>query len=458
MTTEMDEAIGQDVILADAERALEAIDALNEPETLLEMRRRAWERYLELPMPTRKTEEWRYTDITNLRLESFRPAMPSGAAGGRALPAGGVEELESVPEAVREVLARSGERSALWIQVDGDTVYGRLDDELAERGVVFARISEVARSRPELLEKYLFSSAIAPMEEKLWAAHVALLSDGYLLYVPRNVHLPAPVHSFRCITAGGILVSSHSLIIAEEGAEVTCIDEFLSPDLSEPSIGLAGAELFSGSNATIRYISLQRYGRGVRHFGLQHATAGKDSRLAGINVSLGADVARSDVTSHLEGPGSESEMLALWFGDRDQHFDHHTLQHHAAPNAHSDLLYKGALTDSADSVFRGLIRVDKDAQLTDAYQTNRNLILSEQAKARTLPNLEIEADDVRCSHGATVGQVDAAQLFYLMSRGLSRMQAERLLVFGFFDEVLRRIPVEGVRKRIRETIEQKIGI
>ncbi len=149
-------------------------------------------------------------------------------------------------------------------------------------------------------------------------------------------------------------------------------------------------------------------------------------------------------------------MLALWFGDRDQHFDHHTLQHHEAPSAYSDLLYKGALTAKSKSVFRGLIKVAEGAQLTDAYQTNRNLLLSPDASAVTLPSLEIRADDVRCSHGATVGQVDDTMLFYLMSRGLDREQAEHLLVFGFFDEVLERVPGEGVRSRIRESIEAKI--
>jgi Fe-S cluster assembly protein SufD len=176
----------------------------------------------------------------------------------------------------------------------------------------------------------------------------------------------------------------------------------------------------------------------------------------GFNVTLGADLARADVTSHLEGPGARAEMLALWFGDRDQHFDHHTLQHHEAPSAYSDLLYKGALTARSNSVFRGLIKVAEGSQLTDAYQTNRNLLLSPDASAVTLPNLEIGADDVRCSHGATVGQVDEVMLFYLMSRGPSREQAERLLVFGFFDEVLERVPGDGVRSRIRDAIERKI--
>jgi Fe-S cluster assembly scaffold protein SufB len=170
----------------------------------------------------------------------------------------------------------------------------------------------------------------------------------------------------------------------------------------------------------VRYLSLQHFGAGVRHFSMQHVNTGRDSTLNVCNVTLGADLARCDVSSHLLGPGSDSEMLALWFGDRRQHFDHHTLQNHAAPHARSDLLFKGALAGEAKSVFRGMIRVAKHAQLTDAYQTNRNLLLSDDAEAVTLPSLEIEADDVKCSHGATVGQVDEAQLFYLMSRGLTR--------------------------------------
>lgn len=455
----IDATAGGAVRLDDPESALAAINGLNEPETLRQARQLAFERFRALPMPTRKSEEWRYTEISDLRLEDYEPAIP-GLDGDRpaSRAPGGLDDLEAVPEPVREVLARSRERCGIWVQVDGVTVYHRLDDDVAERGVVFSSIATVARERPELLEKYLFKSPIPAMEEKLWAAHVALLSEGFLLHVPRGVRLPAPVHTFRCITKPGTLVSSHSLIAVEKGGEATCIDEFMSPDLPEPSINLAGAELFGGQEATLHYIALQRFGTGVKHFGLQHVTTQQDSRLACVNISLGGDLSRADVTSHLEGSGSESQMLALWFGDRTQHFDHHTLQHHAAPSAHSDLLYKGALTDSAQSVFRGLIRVEPDGQLTDAYQTNRNLILSDKASARALPNLEIEADNVRCSHGATVGQVEAGQLFYLMSRGLSRRQAERLLVFGFFDEVLGRVPVEGVRERIREAIEAKIGL
>jgi len=296
------------------------------------------------------------------------------------------------------------------------------------------------------------------MEEKLWSLHIAALSGGYVLYVPRGVRVENPIHVMRWLESAGTIQSTHSLIIVERGAEVTVIDEFLSDDFEDgAALSLSGVEVFGGDGSLVNYLALQRFGAGVKHFAMQHANTPRDCTLNSFNVTLGADLSRCDVTSHLQGPGSDSEMLALWFGGRGQHFDYHTLQHHAAPHARSDLLFKGALTDRADSVFRGLIRVDEGAQLTDAYQTNRNLLLSDESTATTLPSLEIAADDVKCSHGATVGQVDEGQLFYLTSRGLTRAQAERLLVFGFFGEVLARMPVESVRERMTVAIESKIG-
>lgn len=420
----------------------------DEPAYITRLRHEAWERYTSLPMPTRKSEEWRYTDLSDLSPEQFVPL-----AAGDPL----IESVEDLPEAIYGVIARDQHRSGIMVELNGAIAYRRLDQELKDSDFVYAPIVDVAREHPDLIQRYLFQSDIAEMEQKLWSLHVAMLTGGYVVYVPKGMSLPAAIHNFHYIDRSGELASTHALIIAEPGAEVTVIDEFISPDLDAPSLSLGGVEIFGQDQATIRYLAVQRYGKGVKHFSMQHATSQRGTRLAGVNVTLGGDLSRSDVTSHLEGEESDSEMLALWFGDRDQHFDYQTLQHHAAPHAHSDLLYKGALAESSDSVFRGLIRVDPGAQLTDAYQTNRNLLLSEDSHATALPNLEIEADDVRCSHGATVGQVDENMLFYLMSRGLSREQAERLLVFGFFDEVLKRIPVEGVRKRIAEAIEEKIG-
>lgn len=425
------------------------LNGRSEPELLAARRREAWADWLAEEMPTRRSEEWRYTDISRLDPSAYEPV---DGTISRA------KSRDDLPAAVAGVLAEDRKRGAVMIRHNAAVEHLRVDEDLSRLGVVFGPIDEIAASHPELLERFLFRSDVASHERKLWALHGAMLSGGYLLYVPENVVLPNPVHAFRYLDQDGALLSTHSLIIAEQGAELTCIDEYLSPDLENGSLSLNGVEIFGAENAIVRYLSLQHYGTGVRHFSMQHANTGRDSTLNLFNVTLGADLARCDVSGHLLGPGSESEMLALWFGDRDQHFDHHTLQNHAAPHARSDLLFKGALAGKAKSVFRGMIRVAKDAQLTDAYQTNRNLLLSDDAEAVTLPSLEIEADDVKCSHGATVGQVDDAQLFYLMSRGLTRSDAERLLVFGFFDEVLERVPLEGVRDRIRESIERKIGM
>ena len=419
---------------------------LTEPSPLTSARKTAWKRYSRLPFPTRKVEEWRYTDISTIDFEQLIPAIR-------------IDEIdEGLPSDVREVLSRSGDRAGVVVYRDGCVVHVELDQALADAGVILCSLAKAAENHPELLQQALFETRPSTAEEKLWTLHLAILSGGYLLHVPRDVDLLAPIHTFSTLETPGMLTSTHSLIVMERGARAAVIEEFISEDLDERTVSLHGASVHCEDSAGIEYCTVQQYGRGVAHFSTQHTVAHNNAKVITFNVGLGADLARADVTSRLLGQGSDSEMLALWFGDAHQHFDHHTLQHHEAPHAHSDLLFKGALTDEASSVFRGLIKVDVGAQLTDAYQTNRNLLLSKGSHATALPNLEIEADDVRCSHGATIGHVDDTQLFYLMSRGLTRRQAERLLVFGFFDEVLGRLPMAGVRERIRRAIEEKIGL
>ncbi|MFB6241138.1 MAG: SufD family Fe-S cluster assembly protein, partial [Gemmatimonadota bacterium] len=268
-----------------AERLDEWLDELDEPDFLLEERRRAWERYRELPMPQTASEEWRYTDVEDLRPESFGFLEP---AATRSV------EVEELPATVQEVLAGDQPRSGVAVQVDAGEVYRRLDEELEEKGVVFAPVAEIARERPELLEDRLFSSEVTDAEEKFWTLHKAILSGGWVLYVPENVRVPEPVHVFRYLEREDAVVGSHTLVVAERGAEVTCVEEFLSPDLEETSLSVGGVEVFAGENATVRYISLQRYGRGVEHYSVQHATTRKDSQLSGFNVALGADRHRAD--------------------------------------------------------------------------------------------------------------------------------------------------------------------
>jgi Fe-S cluster assembly protein SufD len=265
--------------------------------------------------------------------------------------------------------------------------------------------------------------------------------------------------TYRWLDVEGVALFPHTLVVAGENSKITYVEECASPKRAQEGLAMncGVAELIAEEGAQVRYAIVQQWGRHVFHYQACRVFAMKDARIQTLLVTLGAKIARSDVECDLQHEGGRSDMLGLYLSDSDQHFDHYTYQLHAAPHASSDLLYKGALKDRSRAIFRGMIRVLRGAQGTDAYQTNRNLILSEDAHADSLPNLEIEADDVRCSHGATIGQQDEAQIFYLMSRGISRADAEKLIVTGFFEEVLARIEVEPLHRRLSRAVEEKLG-
>ena len=291
------------------------------------------------------------------------------------------------------------------------------------------------------------------------AATVQFVSGGTVLHVPAGVEIELPITTYRWLDVEGVALFPHTLVVAGANSKVTYVEECASPKRAQEGLAMncGVAEVIAEEGANVRYAVVQQWGRHVFHYQANRVFAGKDSRVQTVLVTLGAKVARSDVECDLQNPGAESEMLGIYLADDHQHFDHYTYQLHQAPSARSDLLYKGALKDKSRAVFRGMIRVMKGAQQTDAYQTNRNLLLSEDAHADSLPNLEIEADDVRCSHAATVGQLDEEELFYIMSRGISRRSAERLVVFGFFGDVLERLPMPGVVQELRSEIERKLG-
>ncbi|NLG60872.1 MAG: Fe-S cluster assembly protein SufD, partial [Candidatus Cloacimonetes bacterium] len=270
------------------------------------------------------------------------------------------------------------------------------------------------------------------------------------------VRIDAPIRVARYIDQPGLAYMPRTLIVAEDASSFGFVEEMVSPDMEGTTFVNGVVEIIAATSANVQYVAMQQWGKGVKHLSTQRTVAARDANLDSLIVNLGADVARVDLAASLEGPGSRSDMLGLYFAKGNQHFDHNTRQDHRVPHAQSDLLYKGALDDAAHAVFRGIIKVFPKAQRTDAYQTNRNLLLSKDANSTSLPNLEIEADDVRCSHAATVGQLDEEELFYIMSRGIPRNIAERLVVFGFFGEVLERLPMPGVVEELREAIGRKL--
>ncbi len=431
-----------------------------EPAWLLDRRRGAWSMYERTPLPTTRLEEWRYTDLNkllDLGALSFEAAGIDETLAGRSDQAGAAPfDASSAPAALRAAMEEDRAASGHVVELDGRVVHVDLDPSLAEAGVVLSSLRRAVKEHAALLEEHLATQALPGDRGKFQALNAALWTDGIFLHVPRGVRLDLPVRVTRYATRPGTATFNRTLIVAEAASQVSFVDEILSDDFEARTLFSSAVEVIARDGAQVQYVSLQRMGRGAFHLQQQRTLAGRDSTLDTLNVTLGASVARTDLNAQLLGPGANSDMLGLSFGEADQHFDHNTSQDHVAPNAKSDLLYKGALDERARSVFRGIIKVHKGAQGTDAYQTNRNLLLSEHARADSLPNLEIEADDVRCSHGATVGQLDQEHLFYLMSRGLSRTQAERLVVLGFLGEVLSRLPLGGVVEKVTGIIEARL--
>ncbi len=419
----------------------------DEPEWLQESRLAGHAAFAEAPMPSVRSEDWRYTDIGSvLKLEAL-------ALAEEVRPAATVEEL---PEALLATVAESGTVAGRLVQRDGSVTLRELPEDLRARGVVFTSLEAAVREHPELVNKYL-GTAVTPEDGKFAAMNAAFWTGGLFLYVPRNVRVEAPFRSYRWISEAGSSVFPRLLVVAEAGAELSLVDEAVSPDFDRQTLAIATVEVFAEEGSRVNYVAVQNWGAGVVNLSTDRVVAGRDARVTTLGMALGGELSRSDIRCRLSRPGSHVDLLGLYIADGTQHFDHETLQDHVSPHASSNLLFKGALRDRGRSVFRGLIRVHPGAQRTDAYQTNRNLLLSSEARADSLPNLEIQADDVRCSHAATVGQLDEEEVFYLLSRGIPKREAVRLVVFGFFGEVLVQLPLEEVREELVRAVERKLG-
>jgi len=419
----------------------------DEPEWLQASRLAGFAAFAEAPMPSVRSEDWRYTDIGSvLKLEAL-------ALAEEVRPAATVQEL---PEALLATVAESRTVAGRLVQRDGSVALRELPEDLRAQGVVFTSLESAVREHPELVQKYL-GTAVTPEDGKFAAMNAAFWTGGLFLYVPRNVRVQAPFRSYRWISEAGSSVFPRILVVAEAGAELSLVDEAVSPDFDRQTLAVGAVEVFAEEGARVTCVSVQNWGAGVVNLSTDRVVAGRDARVTTLGMALGGDLSRSDIRCRLTRPGSHVDLLGLYIADGSQHFDHETLQDHVSPHASSNLLFKGALRDRGRSVFRGLIRVHPGAQRTDAYQTNRNLLLSSEARADSLPNLEIQADDVRCSHAATVGQLDEEEVFYLLSRGIPKREAVRLVVFGFFGEVLVQLPLDEVREELVRAVERKLG-
>jgi Fe-S cluster assembly protein SufD len=424
---------------------VDAARALPGPEWLVARRLAAAEQLASVTWPTPDQEIWRYSRIDELDLERFRP-VPSeilGEPGVEGAPGGG------------PVAAEAGERAGLVVVRNGRVVHHSLDDALVAKGV---RVCGLATCDLVDVEDVLgVCSDASP--DAFTRLHDAFLAGGALVRVPAGVVVEQPIVVLHWSEGDGLATFPHTLVVAEESAEVTVFDRFGSADTGAGSVGHfvdAVVELIVADNAHVRYVSVQEHGPRTWQVALQRAHVGRDASLRSAAVALGGIYARLRSESRLNGDSGESELLAVYFGDGTQMLDFRTLQDHAAPNTRSELLFKGAVEDDAQSVYSGLIHIRNEAQRSNAFQTNRNLVLTEGAEAKSVPNLVIEADDVKCSHASAVGPIDDDQLYYLATRGVPPEEAERLIVLGFFDDVFEQLPLPSLVGPLRRSVIEKI--
>lgn len=436
--------------------------AADEPRWMRDKRLEAYARYESLLMPhTAEDDVWRRTvdmrtqdywrrtrrSLRGFAVDNYHPSAPAVSAPSDSVHA-------------------DDEIAALLAQVDGQTQQHTLSAALAEKGVYFADIGTALKEREELLRAYFMNKAVTLETElksgniaqhnKFDALHGAFWHGGYVLHVPKGVHVEIPLRVSIALSEANRADLSHALIIAEASSQVVILEENLSLDATASGMHSGAVEIFAGQNASVTYVQVQRWNHHVWNFASHRAIVERDAQLCWVTATFGGRLNKLNQVSVLDGPGCDVKMLGLSFTDGRQHLDVSTAQEHASPHTSSDLLYRTVLKDRAQSAWGGNIYVYPEANYTDAYQKNDNLVLSERAHADTLPGLEIQAHEVRCTHGATAGKIDPEQIFYLMSRGMSYAQAERLIVEGFFEPVLERIPLESVREELSESITRKL--
>lgn len=417
-----------------------AFSKISGPE--LAFKKLAWEEFNKLPFPSHTDEAWRRTDLRPLDVVKLR------------LFDKGTDEVAPIPQSLLLPVTDAVHGGELILSPDG--VKASLEKGLVEKGVIFTDFKTAWQNNTDLLEKAA-GKLVRPSEDKFAAMACAMSETGVLLYVPKNVKVEAPLHSLLWASGSQIASFSHILVYLEPGAEVTYVHESASANgEGGQSLHSGLMEIYVGEGASLRFVELQSWGDNIWNFTHERVQVAREGNVEWIFGALGSHLTKNFSDLTLNGEGSTGKMSGFYFTDGDQHLDHDTQQNHLAPHTTSDLLFKGALVGQSHSVWQGMIYVAGNASKTDGYQANRNLILDRRARADSLPGLEILTDDVRCTHGATVGKINPEEIFYLESRGMPRSDAERLIVEGFFDPIMQRIPFEGVRQRFQNAILDKM--
>ncbi len=409
-----------------------------EPDWLTERRRQSWAAFDSAGWPASNDEEWMRTDIRLFNLDKFSLAPSDVQANHAGLLSQGVDlggRLESI---------------------NGRAVFSDIDPEIAGQGILFGGLGHLVQEQGDALKAAFERHVVSPTYDRFAMLNDACWTGGVVLYVPKGVRLEKPLHALSRLAGAGGSDFSKTFVVLEEGAEATLLMETASDDPEAAGLHNGTIELVVGAGAKLRYVNLQNWNNRTWHFAHQKAVVERQGQLQWTIGALGSRLAKVNQRVALAGQDAEAQVNGVMFTQGKQHLCYNTHQHHEAPYCRSDLLYKAALQDASRTVWRGMIKVDEAGQRTDAYQRNDNLMLTTSARADSIPGLEIEADDVRCTHGSTSGRVDDTMIYYAMSRGYTRQEAVRMIVTGFFQQVFDRITIESVRDALGEAIGARV--
>jgi Fe-S cluster assembly protein SufD len=417
------------------------LETRDEPGWVTDQRRKAFEIFQSKVSEDLDPEEWKRVELRAFKARHF-----------------GIRPASTTNSAFTTLLENQATFGGSVVQVDGSCKTSTLDEKLAKKGVLFGDLADLVREHRDIIEPHLMTRGVQSDRDRFSAWHAAFWTGGTVLYVPRNVSIEEPLYSLIGLAQEGAADLSHTLVILEDGASATLLEETSSSSPTVAGLHIGAIELLVGRNAHLRFVQLQNWNEQTWHFAHQCGRVASNGSLQWTVGGLGARLAHIHQDVHLDGKGANGEVNGVTFATGKQILSYYTQQTHHAENTRSDLLYKDVLQDRSRVVWRGMIRVEHAAQKTDGYQRNDSLILTPTARVDAIPGLEIEADDVRCTHGATAGRVDAEQVFYAMSRGINKSEAMHMIVEGFFHRVYDRIPVEVVRETLSKAVEQKLGL
>lgn len=412
-----------------------------EPEWMLNLRLKALEKASDLPLPKVEKTQIRFWNFTKFAPYTEEPIVP---------------QFEQLPETVRSFTEDEESKRNLVLQHNSTVVYTELMPELQERGVIFTDLHTALKEHGDLVQKYFMSEAIKEDEHRLTALHAALWSGGVFLYVPKNVEVDVPVQSLLWTDKSGVGLLPHLLIVVEDNSKLTYVDNYVSDDGVQDVVHNGVTEIYVGAGANVQYATLHHFGKGVTDISLRRAVVGRDGRIDWIVGDLNNGNTVSDNTTFLKGNGSEGYVKSITVGSGKQESSITSNIRHYGKNTPSDILARAVAKDASSTILNSITKIEKGASQADGQQTGRVLMMNEQARGDANPILLIDENDVTAGHAASAGQIDPLQIYYLMSRGITREEAERLIIYGFLNPLLEEIPIESVVNQMKRVIERKV--